>query len=45
MLTNHLPSVCLGPVHIVKKGHKYVIFLQINVPRVMIMSQKLGKFI
>ena len=29
----------------VKKGHKYVTLSQINVPRVMIMSQKLGKFI
>ena len=29
----------------VKKGHKYVTLLQINVPRVMILSQKLGKFI
>ena len=28
-----------------KKGHKYVTLLQINVPRVMILSQKLGKFI
>ena len=35
----------LGPVHMVKKGHKYVTFLQINVHRVMILSQKLGKFI
>ena len=32
----------LGPVHMVKKGHKYVTLLQINVPRVMILSQKLG---
>ena len=29
----------------VKKGHKYVTLLQINVPRVMILSQKLGTFI
>ena len=35
----------LGPVHMVKKGHKYVTLLQINVPRVMILSQKLGTFI
>ena len=35
----------LGPVHMVKNGHKYVIILQINVPRVMILSQKLGKCI
>ena len=32
----------LGPVHMVKKGHKYVTLLQINVPRVMILSQNLG---
>ena len=35
----------LGPVHMVKKGHKFVTFLQINVPRVIILSQKLRKFI
>ena len=29
----------------VKMGHKYVTLLQMNVPRVMILSQKLGKFI
>ena len=29
----------------VKKAHKNVTLLQINVPRVMILSQKLGKFI
>ena len=29
----------------VKNGHKYVTHLQINVPRVMILSQKLEKFI
>ena len=29
----------------VKKGHKYVTLLQINVPKVMILSPKLGKFI
>ena len=28
----------------VKKGHKYVTLFQINVPRVMILSQKLGTF-
>ena len=28
-----------------KKGHKYVILLQINASKVMILSQKLGKFI
>ena len=33
----------IGPVHMVKKGHKYVTFLQINVRRVMILSQKLKK--
>ena len=27
-----------------KGGHKYVTLLQINVPRVMILSQKLGNF-
>ena len=27
----------------VKKGHKYVNLLQINVPRAMILSQKRGK--
>ena len=32
----------LGPVHMVKKGHKYVTLLQINVPRVMILPQKLS---
>ena len=35
----------LRAVHMVKKGHKYVTLLQINVPRVMILSQKLGTFI
>ena len=36
----------LGPVHMVKKGHKYVTLWQINVPtRVMVLSQKLGYFI
>ena len=29
----------------VKKGHKYVTLLQINVPRVIILSNKRGKFI
>ena len=29
----------------VKKGPTYVTLLQINVPRVMILSQKLGKYI
>ena len=29
----------------VKKGHKYVTLLEINVPGVMILSQKLGNFI
>ena len=29
----------------VKKGHKYVTLLQINVPRFMILSQNLGTFI
>ena len=29
----------------VKKGHKYVTLLQINVPRAVILSQKPGKFI
>ena len=29
----------------VKKGHKYVTLLQKNVPRVLILSQKLEKFI
>ena len=29
----------------VKKEHKYVTLLQVNVPRVMSLSQKLGKFI
>ena len=28
----------------VKKGHKYVTLLQINVPRVLILPQKLGIF-
>ena len=31
-----------GTVHMVKKGHKYMTLLQINVPSVMILSQKLG---
>ena len=35
----------LGAVHMDIKGHKYVTFLQINVPWVMILLQKLGKFI
>ena len=38
-------KVCNGPVYMVRKGHKYVALLQKNVPRVMILSQKLGKFI
>ena len=29
----------------VKKGHKYATLLQINVPKVMILPQKLGKLI
>ena len=40
--------MCTGPkgyLHMVKKGHKCVTLLQINVPKVMILSQKLGKFI
>ena len=37
--------VYLGPVNMVRKGHKYVTLSQINVPRIMILSQKLGKFI
>ena len=39
------PSLHLGPVHMVKKGHIYVTLLQINIPRVMNRSQKLRKFI
>ena len=40
-----LIMISWGPVHMVKKGHKYVTLLQMNVPRVMILSQKHGKFI
>ena len=40
-----MSSDSLGPVHMIKKGHKYVTLLRINVPVVMILSQKLGKFI
>ena len=35
----------VGPVHMVQRGHKYVTLSQINVPTVMILSQKLGKLI
>ena len=44
MCTNPKSAFPLGPVHIVKKGLKYVTLLQINVPRFKILSQKLGKF-
>ena len=32
-------------IHMVKEGHKYVTLLQINVPRIMILTRKLGTFI